>query len=109
VTAVIVGSAIEMAGRVRDADGLRPFKHAVREFVHALGAVPDEGAGTLSTADVRVLQTLAENVIDSIETRVPDIASAADAQMLVNSVYEIRRLLEDVTHWRRHYAIARHV
>jgi hypothetical protein len=109
MTTSLVADAVEMAGRARDAAGLRPFRHAVSDFIRVLGSVPDEGADTVSNDEVRVLQTLGENVIDAIEARVPDIANAADAQALVSSVYEIRRLLEEVTHWRRHYAIARHV
>jgi hypothetical protein len=105
----LVASAVEMAGRVRDAAHHRQFRHAVSEFVRVLGTVPDEGADTVSSDDARVLQALGQDVIDYIEEHVPDIASAADAQALVSSVYEIRRLLEEVGRWRRHYAIARHV
>ena len=105
----LVADAVEKAGRVHDAGHHRQFRHAVSEFVRVLGTVPDEGANTVSNDEVRVLRTLGDNVIDSIEARVPDIASAADAQALVSSVYEIRRLLEEVHQWRRHYAIARHV
>lgn len=105
----LVAAAIDAAGRVRDAEHLRPFKHAVGDFVQLLGAVPDEPAGTVSSDEARVLQSLGQDVIDHIEERIPDIASATDAQMLASSVYEIRRLLEEVTRWRRHYTIARHV
>ena len=108
MTAGIVTDAIDTAGRVRDAGHLRPFRHAVSDFVRVLGAVPDESADTVSNDDVRVLMGLGEDVIDRIETRVADIPSAADAQTLVSAVYEIRRLLEEVSQWRRHYAIARH-
>jgi len=103
----LVADAVDMASRVRDAGRYRQFKHAVSEFVRVLGTVPDEG--TVSSDEVRVLQALGQDVIDHIEERVPDIASAADAQALVGSVYEIRRLLEEVSRRRRHYAIARHV
>jgi hypothetical protein len=109
VSSRLVADAVEKAGRVNDAGHARQFRHAVSEFVRVLGTVPDEEADTVSTDEARVLRTLGENVIDAIEARVPDIASAADAQALVSSVYEIRRLLEEVHDWRRHYAIARHV
>jgi hypothetical protein len=109
MTAGIVADAVDAAGRVRDAGHLRPFKRAVSDFVRVLGAVPDEGADTVSNDDVRVLLGLGQDVIDRIEARVTDTSSAADAQTLVRAVYEIRRLLEEVSQWRRHYATARHV
>jgi hypothetical protein len=106
----IIGEAVEMAGRVRDAGRLRPFKHAVSEFIRVLGAVPDEDPGILSDDRTRVLQSLGQDVIDCIEDRVPGTASVADAQTLVGSVYEVRRLLEEVSGVRRrHHAIARHL
>ncbi len=42
----------------------------------------------------RVMQSLGEDVVNRIEERVDD---------------ESRRLLEEVSRWREHYAIARHV
>ena len=105
----VVAGAIDAAARVRDAGHLRAFKHAVNDFVGLLATVPDESAGSATTGGVRALQSLAEDVIDRIEERVVDIPHASDAQELVSSVYEIRRLLEEVSRWQQHYAIARHV
>jgi len=105
----IVADAAAAAGLVRDAAHLRAFKHAVNEFVRVLGSVPDEGAGAVSSDGARALQSLGEDVIDYIEERAAGTVSATDAQTLVSSIYEIRRLLEEVSRWRQHYAIARHV
>jgi len=94
---------------VRDAQRFRPFKHAVSDFIRVLGAVPDEGGSTISGDGGHILQSLGEDVIDYIEQRVTDTRHASDAQALVSSVYEIRRLLEEVNRFRQHYATARHV
>jgi len=105
----LVADASRAAFSVRDAGPLRRFRRAVEDFVNVLAAVPDEGAGALSVDGVQALQTLGEDVIDRIEERVADIDKASDAQTLVAAIYEIRRLLEEATLWRQHYAIARHV
>jgi len=109
VTAGLVAGAVEAAGRVRDAGHFRAFKHAVSDFIRALGSVPDEGPGQISGEGGQVLQSLGDDVIDLIEQRITDTANAADAQKLAGSVYEIRRLLEEVNRWRQHYTVARHV
>ena len=103
MTPGVVAAVVEAAGEVRDAGRLRRFKHAVDDFVTVLSTVPDEKAGALSSGHVRTLQQIGEDVIDLIEERVPDVASASDAQELVSDVYEIRRLLEQTTRWRQHY------
>ena len=103
----LVADVVAAAARVRDADHLKAFRHAVTEFVTVLASVPDERAGSVTAADERLLESLGQDVIDRIEERVADISRAADAQELVSDVYEIRRLLEVAVRWRQHYAIAR--
>lgn len=93
------------ASVVRDADHGTRFSRAVRGFIRALSEVPDEPAGSMTSEDVRTLQLLGQDVIDRIEERVPDLHKAADAQELVSGVYEIRRLLEEASRWRQHYAL----
>jgi hypothetical protein len=109
MSATIVADAVETAGRVRDAQHFRAFRHAVSDFIRVLGSVPDAGPSQISSDGARLLQSLGEDVIDYIEQRAEDTAHAADAQVLVGSVYEIRRLLEGIYRFRQHYAIARHV
>jgi hypothetical protein len=109
MTSHIVADAAKAAFRVRDAGHLRRFRHAVNDFVEVLAMVPDEATGAVSNEGVHTLETLGQDVIDRIEERVADIASAGDAQELVSDVYEIRRLLEEAQRWRQHYAIARQV
>jgi len=107
MTAHVIAEAIEAAGRVRDAGGLRAFKHAVNDFIGVLGRVPDEPARAVSSVDASMLQALCDQSIDAIEERVADMGSVPDAQSLVGAVYEIRRLLEEVSRFRHHYGTAR--
>ena len=109
MSASLVTQAVEAGGRVRDAGSSRAFKHAVNDFVRVLGLVPDEGAGALSSDDGHLLQSIGDHVIETIEERVAGALDRGDRQLLVESVYEIRRLLEEVNRFRHHYAIARHV
>jgi hypothetical protein len=109
MTPSLIDDAVRAVSRLRDARHIGSFRHAVREFVKALASVPDEQAGALSEAGIQALQSLGEDVIDLIEERVSDIPHASDAQELVGAVYEIRRLLEEASRWRQHYAYARPV
>ena len=104
MTTDAIANTISAATHVRDAVGRRPFEHAVGEFTHILGQVPDARPSELSTHDIGLLQTLSEEVIELIETRVSRAAVCGPReQMLISRLYEIRRLLEEIDQWRRHY------
>lgn len=100
-----VGNAIEAVTHLRDARDLRTFEHAADEFLHVLGRVPNAAADEISDAQIGRLQTLAEEVIDTIEERACRSADGpAAARALISRVYEVRRLLEEVNRWERHVA-----
>ena len=101
--------AVDAASLVRDARTQRAFAHAVREFIRAVGAVPDECGPTLSAGAARTIQSLGDDVIDHIEEHVSEANGSGQERSLVSAVYEIRRLLEEINHTRHHYAIARSV
>jgi hypothetical protein len=107
MTARLVADAVVAAGRARDAGHLRAFKHAVNDFIGILSRVPDEPARGVSSVDASILQSCGDEIIGSIEEHVADMHSTSDAQVLVGAVYEIRRLLEEVNHFRQHYAMVR--
>ena len=108
MTADIVLHAADAAARLNDAHWRRPFEHAATRFIQVLGSVPDCRAHEISDAEVRALQRIAEGVIDRIEARIDTGAdSAAIQRALAGRVYEIRRLLEEVYEWRRHYGVRR--
>jgi hypothetical protein len=104
----LVPQAVAVAGRVRDAERLGTFEHATREFVRLLGTVPDCAVHEISNAEVLALRTIADGVIDRIETRLASgIDPAVRQQALAGTVYEISRRLEEVTAWHRHYGMGR--
>ncbi len=105
----LLSLAARAAAQVRDADSVRTCIHAAAAFIDVLATVPDEAAGALSAGDTRTLERLAEEVIDSIEARIARTSREKDAQTLASEVYEIRRQLEEVNRWRRHYAQMRSV
>jgi hypothetical protein len=101
----IVAHAEDVVARLRAAPVQRAFEHAADDFIGLLGRVPDATAREVSASGLERLQTLAEQVIDCIEDRAGKSADRpATAQALISKVYEIRRLLEEVDVWRRHYA-----
>ncbi len=104
----IMLQTVDAAARLNDAHWRRPFEHAAGRFVRLLGSVPDCGAHEISDAEVRTLQGIAEGVIGRIEARIDAGGdSVAVQRALAGRVYEIRRLLEEVYEWRRHYAMRR--
>ena len=108
MSADIMSHAVDVAGRLRDTQRRRPFEHAAAEFVQLLSGVPDCAAHEMSDGEVGALQTIAEGVIGRIETRIDsEVDPAADREALAGTVYEIRRLLEEVDMWRRHYDMRR--
>ena len=109
MSARLVADAVTAARQARDAQTAHALRHAVGDFIGIIGAVPDEQAHSLSAGDTRLLQSLGQDVIDGIEEHVASSANDARAQSLVISIYEIRRLLEEVDRWHRHYSVARHV
>jgi len=75
------------------------------EFAHLLTTVPDYPPREFSTDSIGVLAQMAEDVITRIERRVSTGDDSGAVQLdLVEAVYDIRRALEEIDRWRRHYA-----
>jgi hypothetical protein len=101
----IVVDAVAVAQNAPAIKRLRPFEQAVRNFAHLLGGVPDCAAGELGDEEVDLLSSMGSQVIDEIERRLDDeTVDDADQQKLVSVVYRIRRHLEEMEMWRRHYS-----
>jgi len=100
----IPATAMGIAETVFEVKRGRPFETAVTEFVRVLRTVPDGPPGETSTGTIQVLQHLAERVIRRIEER---LARGEDRQplqqRLAESVYDIRRALEELDRWQQHY------
>ena len=100
----VLATAANLTETIRNAHRRHHFETAVRDFVRLLATVPDYPAKDFSVDTVGSLKTLSEDVITNIETRISANADpGADQQQLASGVYEIRRLLEEIQHWRRHY------
>ena len=99
-----VADAAEFAETVLTASHSHAFEKAVHGFVQVLATVPDYPPAMISDDAVRALLALSEQVIEQIEQRIITQQDGASGQRdIVEAVYEIRRVLEDIDRWRRHY------
>lgn len=95
-----------LAGEIAGTRHGRSFGHAVDQFVELLGSVPDLGPGELAATDIARLRDLAEGVIQLIELRLESDDDRQSRQRnLAGGVYKIRRQLEQIELWRRHYGL----
>jgi hypothetical protein len=100
----IVKAAQTLAAGVGFAHWGHTFEHAVMAFARYLGTVPDCTPTELTTSDIEELQHLAEGVIEVIEARLEMGRDRKSVQRdLAGAVYRIRRELEQIELWRRHY------
>ena len=99
----VIARAAGFADAIVTARHAHAFDKAVDRFIDLLARVPDSPAGSLSDEAVQTLLASSEQVIARIEQRVADEGSMAEQKRLVRSVYEIRRRLEEIDRWRRHY------
>jgi hypothetical protein len=82
----------------------RPFIKSVRTFVSALKAIPDTGPSEYTHENLGRIRDLAERVIAEIDDRLEDADDPPRVQQeLATTVYTIRKALEEVNRWERHY------
>jgi hypothetical protein len=99
----LLGAISAAAEGLSSASG-RTFLKLMREFVGALAHVPDFPAAEFTTLEIERLSATADQVIEAIERRLENSKDrGATQQELAESVYEIRREMEEITRWRRHY------
>ena len=100
----VMAKAVEFAETIRTTRHGHAFEKAVEGFVRLLATVPDFPPAAFSDDAVGSLQSLSEQVIARIEQRVDTQQDSASVQQdIVESVYDIRRALEDIDRWRRHF------
>ena len=105
LTPAIVTKAVALSETIQRANRPHALEAAVTEFTHLLTTVPDHAPRELSTDSIGLLARLAEDVITRIERRVSSGDDSGAVQLdLVEAVYGIRRALEEIDRWRRHYA-----
>jgi hypothetical protein len=99
----LLGAISAAAEGLSSASG-RTFLKLMREFVGALAHVSDFPAAEFTTLEIEQLSATADQVIEAIERRLESSKDrGATQQELAESVYEIRREMEKITRWRRHY------
>jgi hypothetical protein len=99
----LLGAISAAAEGLSSASG-RTFLKLMREFVGGLAHVPDFPAAEFTPLEIEQLSATAEQVIEAIERRLENSKDrVATQQELAESVYEIRREMEEITRWRRHY------
>ena len=97
-------NAISAAAEGLSSASGRSFLKLLRDFVGALAHVPDFPAAEFTPIEIEQLSATAEGVIEAIERRIEHGKDRVTTQReLAESVYEIRRELEEIALWRRHY------
>jgi hypothetical protein len=101
----VVTRAVAVSDTIRHATRRKAFGTSVNAFTQLLVTVPDYAPRGWSADSIARLGALAEDVISRIEQRVGTGDDSSAVQLdLVEAVYEIRRALEEIDRWRRHYA-----
>jgi hypothetical protein len=100
----IVARAAELSAVVRAAGSPHRFADAVRHFERLLAVVPDYRPLDLRPGDIESLAQISEGVIDQIESRVGAEIADSVQQELVMTLYDIRRDLEEIHRWHRHFS-----
>jgi len=86
--------------------GSRRLGRDVRAFVDLIATVPDRAPGEVSRESLNALRALAEDVINRIEDSLAEThGRPRQAQELAWSIYEIRKTLERLHYWERHYSL----
>lgn len=95
-TAIVNGLSNARSGRAFVAD--------VERFVAFLGSVPDNKASEITDALVTSVGREADRIVECIEHRIDGGADKpALLQRLASGVYDVRRNMEQLERWHRHY------
>ena len=80
------------------------FTHKLGQIVGALGTIPDAPPKAFTSEDLVRLRELAEETIEAVERRIDSSGDDSTVQQrLAGTVYEIRKRMEAVEVWFRHY------
>ncbi len=101
----LVARAAELSAVVRASASPCRFAGAVRRFERLLAVVPDYRPLDLRPGDIEALAQISEGLIDQIEDRIgAETDSDSVQQELVMTLYDIRRDLEEIHRWHRHFS-----
>ena len=82
----------------------RTFLREVEHFIARLHALPEHPASQLSAEQFDLVSSLSDQMIEHIESRIDRKEDDESLrQELAESVYRIRRGVEDIYSWRTHY------
>ncbi len=85
--------------------GARRLGRDVRAFIDLIGTVPDHAPGEVSRESLNAIRALAEQVINRIEDQLNQTGGRPRlAQELASAIYEIRKTLERLHYWEKHYS-----
>jgi hypothetical protein len=80
------------------------FVADVERFVAYLGAMPDNRASDITESVVASVRREADRIVDCIEKRLEHGGDRSSVQQkLASSIYDVRRNMEQVELWFRHY------
>ena len=83
------------------------FTHKLAHVVSAIGAIPDSPPEGFTVDDMDRLRELAEETVEAIEQRLEAGGDGEKVQQkLAGTVYEVRKRMEAVEVWFRHYTPA---
>jgi hypothetical protein len=100
----IGATALQRGDAVFGATTSRQLQRAVGDFVAALRTIPDGPPGETAEVTLQQLPLVAERVIQRIEDHLATVSDRETIQRrLAAAIYELRRTLEELDHWRRHY------
>jgi hypothetical protein len=84
------------------------FIDRLSRIVTALGRIPDSQPDAVTEPELVRLRELADETVDAIERRIDSGADVLVVQQeLVGTIYELRKRMEAVEVWFRHFASAR--
>jgi hypothetical protein len=102
--AEIVTVASDTAAALSAADSGWRFVNSITKLIHALSCVPDYSSPVFSSEQIAKLESAGVQAIAAIEDRIETGDDAERIQLqMANAVYKLRRELEYVDSWRRHY------
>ena len=100
----LVTAVSETAQALAQTESGRSFVKSIAKILDALSRVPDYSSTAFSSEEIARLQLAAEQSITAIEVRIETGDDNGTVQLkLARAIYELRRELEEVDRWRRHY------
>jgi hypothetical protein len=105
VTSSIVSALDTRVQELRLEHHRRAFVDELAHVVGTLGTIPDSPPADFTVSDRHRLRELADEVVEAIERRIDSGGDGEKVQQqLAGTVYEIRRRMEAIETWFRHFA-----